>query len=525
MQVAIYSIGQPTAEEQYYVELINRARANPKSEGERLAATKSPEVTSSFRYFSVDLEQMKREFATLSAMPPLAINPKLTNCARSHSQDMFNRMFQGHTGSDGSSIGQRATRAGYNWRSVAENVYSYADSGWHGHVGFQVDWGYGSGGMQYGRGHRLNIHSGNFRELGVGVVLGANGDVGPQVVTQNFGVSSSSGAFITGVAYYDLDKDGFYSPGEGIGGLTVTASGVSTKALTANSGGYAIPVPVTAATRRVAFSGRGLSFAANAVISGGRNAKVDFTPVYSPPKLSGPSLTSVGSNATYAFSAIPGASAHDWRWVRELPAGVDAAESLNRGAVDSSGGYSMLSQSVKFSGAAAYRFAHPEFNRNEIFTYNCEFLPSTGAAVSFRSRLGWATKTQYAKVQVSTDGGLNWLDVFSQAGTGSGGETDFQLRQASLSAYAGKPIRLRFNYTMDTGSSVYYQTADGFGWMVDDVAFSRIGELSKPTISRAKTNSLLFQPKVDGIYHLSLRPVISGKLFPFGPQLKVVAQK
>ena len=145
--------------------------------------------------------------------------------------------------------------------------------------------------------------------------------------------------------------------------------------------------------------------------------------------------------------------------------------------------------------------------------------------MSFRSRLGWATKTQFAKVQVSTDGGLNWLDVFSQAGTGSGGETDFQLRQVSLSAYAGKPIRLRFNYTMDTGSSAFYQTGDGFGWVVDDVAFSRMGELSKPTISRAKTNSLLFQPKVDGIYHLSVRPVISGKPFPFGPQLKVVARK
>ena len=92
MQGAVYSIGQPTAEEQYYVELINRARANPKAEGERLAATKSPEVTSSLRYFGVDLEQMKREFATLSAMPPLAINPKLTECARGHSQDMFNRI-------------------------------------------------------------------------------------------------------------------------------------------------------------------------------------------------------------------------------------------------------------------------------------------------------------------------------------------------------------------------------------------------------------------------------------------------
>ena len=33
----IYSIGQPTGEEQYYLELLNRARANPTAEGTRLA--------------------------------------------------------------------------------------------------------------------------------------------------------------------------------------------------------------------------------------------------------------------------------------------------------------------------------------------------------------------------------------------------------------------------------------------------------------------------------------------------------
>lgn len=34
-----YSIGQPTGEEQYHLELINRARANPSAEGARLASS------------------------------------------------------------------------------------------------------------------------------------------------------------------------------------------------------------------------------------------------------------------------------------------------------------------------------------------------------------------------------------------------------------------------------------------------------------------------------------------------------
>src|SRR5215208_4318672 len=37
-----YSIGQPTDEEQLYLEFINRARANPPAEGARLAATADP---------------------------------------------------------------------------------------------------------------------------------------------------------------------------------------------------------------------------------------------------------------------------------------------------------------------------------------------------------------------------------------------------------------------------------------------------------------------------------------------------
>ena len=45
------------------------------------------------------------------------------------------------------------------------------------------------GGMQTGRGHRANIHSANFREIGVGVTLGTNGAIGPQLVTQDFGTS------------------------------------------------------------------------------------------------------------------------------------------------------------------------------------------------------------------------------------------------------------------------------------------------------------------------------------------------
>ena len=49
----LYSIGQPTAEEQLYLEYINRSRANPPAEGARLAATTDPDVLGAYSLLSV----------------------------------------------------------------------------------------------------------------------------------------------------------------------------------------------------------------------------------------------------------------------------------------------------------------------------------------------------------------------------------------------------------------------------------------------------------------------------------------
>ncbi len=53
---------------------------------------------------------------------PLRWNDNLANAAQQHADDMHDNQFIGHYGSGGSRIGQRVTKAGYNWKSVAENV-------------------------------------------------------------------------------------------------------------------------------------------------------------------------------------------------------------------------------------------------------------------------------------------------------------------------------------------------------------------------------------------------------------------
>lgn len=57
-----------------------------------------------------------------AAAAPLTLNDTLTRAALAHSQDMAKRGHASHDGSDGSSPGDRATRAGYKWRTVGENV-------------------------------------------------------------------------------------------------------------------------------------------------------------------------------------------------------------------------------------------------------------------------------------------------------------------------------------------------------------------------------------------------------------------
>ena len=55
-------------------------------------------------------------------VPSLQWNCELTLAARKHADDMHVNDFLGHQGSGGSSIGDRATAAGYVWREISENV-------------------------------------------------------------------------------------------------------------------------------------------------------------------------------------------------------------------------------------------------------------------------------------------------------------------------------------------------------------------------------------------------------------------
>ncbi len=76
------------------LELVNEARASPRRCG-------------------------RTRFA---AAPPLRLSETLQRAALDHARDMASHGNLSHAGSDGSTHAQRATRAGYPWRVVGENI-------------------------------------------------------------------------------------------------------------------------------------------------------------------------------------------------------------------------------------------------------------------------------------------------------------------------------------------------------------------------------------------------------------------
>jgi hypothetical protein len=62
------------------------------------------------------------QFRLQRGLYPLASNSLLDSAAAAHSQDMSQNNFFSHTGSDGSTMGQRLLAAGYNYTSAREDL-------------------------------------------------------------------------------------------------------------------------------------------------------------------------------------------------------------------------------------------------------------------------------------------------------------------------------------------------------------------------------------------------------------------
>jgi uncharacterized protein YkwD len=86
-------------------------RDGPPASGSPCPATRGQEV----------LDAVNRE-RSRHGLPPMVAHAALARAASAHSVDQARQGWLSHTGSDGSSVGQRLQREGYRWSSVGENV-------------------------------------------------------------------------------------------------------------------------------------------------------------------------------------------------------------------------------------------------------------------------------------------------------------------------------------------------------------------------------------------------------------------
>ncbi len=90
-----------------------------------------------------------------AAAPLVRWSQQLTLAAKRHSDDMAGRNFFSHEGSDGNGVSVRATRAGYRWRNIAENIHAGSDTTTK-----------AVRGLIQSAGHCENIMSPNYQEMG-----------------------------------------------------------------------------------------------------------------------------------------------------------------------------------------------------------------------------------------------------------------------------------------------------------------------------------------------------------------------
>lgn len=112
-----------------------------------------------------------------SPLAALTWSTQLEAAARAHSQDMQQHNFFSHTGWDGSSLGDRVTRAGYRWAAIGENIAAGQPS---------MDavlraW------LASTSGHCEVIKQASFRAMGAALVRGSSGNTFNTYWTLDFG--------------------------------------------------------------------------------------------------------------------------------------------------------------------------------------------------------------------------------------------------------------------------------------------------------------------------------------------------
>ena len=265
--------GQPSSLDVYMIELINRARANPTTAATQLGINLN--------------EGLSPGTIPSTPVPPLAFNTALTIAATNHSQWMMtNQTFSHNEGTLDPAT--RMANAGYVFTSPSGSAENLAGRGTSDVLIPTQTLTEEFGDLfldssTSGRTHRLNLLNPSFTDIGVGLATGTFTGSSAILATQDFAYSASSGPYLTGVVFNDARiHDNFYEPGEGLGGIAITAVRTSDNATFSTtsypSGAYTLTVPSGTYTVTATGTALGGAVVHNNVTIGSQNVEQDFTP-------------------------------------------------------------------------------------------------------------------------------------------------------------------------------------------------------------------------------------------------------
>ena len=248
-------------------------------------------------------------------------------------------------------------------------------------------------------------------------------------------------------------------------------------------------------------------------------------PDYSPLLISGPSQPSVNAANAYSCTTASNPNTTGYQWVASQMTNGNLVDNALNGLINftisPSPIYSVIVAPPTGSGKC-FHLCHTN-PVPQLLQLNELLFPSNSTTISFKSLLGYASSDEVARVQISTDGGSTWHDLFTEAGSNGVGESSFTPHTLSLTNYAGENAQLRFNYDFSTGN-YFPQTNAYVGWCLENIVVTNSQQLLSQVTNSTSSTNFIFTPTRTGNYLLQTCGVIfNGFPTDFGVAKSVTA--
>jgi hypothetical protein len=230
---------------------------------------------------------------------------------------------------------------------------------------------------------------------------------------------------------------------------------------------------------------------------------------YAPVLISGPSQPALNASNLYNCTAATNPNTTGYQWLTAQTTNGNLVDLANQGlanfTISPSPLYPVTTNPPVGSGKC-FHLSHTN-PVPQLLELSELLYPSNSAMLSFKSLLGYASSDEVARVQISTDEGATWHDIYTEAGSNGSGETVFTPHNLSLTNYTGTKTSVRFDYDFSSGN-YYYEISPNVGWCLEDIIVTNCQQLVNQVTNSASSTNFVFTPAQTGNYLLLARGVI-----------------